>query len=90
MQHFVKDDGLTVDYLFHNLNVTSGTQGKSQGRAGGWLGEADHLCVEDMYITSYEWRFSGVGLTTFGITHKVKGPRKDYVSDTWFERVATA
>jgi len=51
-----------------------------------WIAKADHLCIDDMYETTYDFRFRGIALETFGVKHAVKGPKKDYFSDTWYER----
>lgn len=77
---FVKDDGRTVDNLFHELAFDAAS------RRSGWVARTDHLCVDDMYKSTYCFRFKGAQLPTFGIMHSVKGPRKDYLADTWYTR----
>ncbi|TKA70448.1 hypothetical protein B0A49_06380 [Cryomyces minteri] len=89
---FVKDDGNTVDYYFHHLGFEQG-QGVvvSNGPAGTAtecvMAKGDHLCVKDMYYSTYDFRFrEDGGLKTFGIKYEVKGPSKDYISDAWYTR----
>lgn len=82
---FVKDDGLTVDYFFNEMNFQPRKPlDDSQNR--GWLAEGYHLCVEDGYTSHAEFKFRGVNLETFAINYEVKGPRKDYTSETWYGR----
>lgn len=52
--------------LFHEVELLAGPD-------GALVGEAPHLCGRDLYETRYEL---GASLT---ITHRVTGPRKDYV-----------
>jgi Family of unknown function (DUF6314) len=49
------------------------------------LGEAPHLCADDHYLSRYEFKPDG----TFSIRHIVRGPRKDYRSDTMYRRIET-
>lgn len=94
---FVTEDSKTldgkeeVDYLFHDLEM-------EQSKNGVWAGRGEHLCELDMYWAYYEFRLKdaadlagvkGVGgeMDVFGVRYKVKGPQKDYSSDTAYERV---
>lgn len=86
---FVKEDTKQeegndeVDYLFHDLEMDS---------AGStWAARGEHLCQLDMYWAYYEFRLpkvveEGRGMDVFGVRYKVKGPSKDYTSDTAYER----
>lgn len=84
---FVKpDDTLTVDYLYHDfhftgLKVIDAATAKQSATA-----EAEHLCVEDLYKTEYEFNFAGIAIHRWTCRHVVKGPAKDYVSDATYER----
>lgn len=76
-----------VDYLFHDIET--GNVGK------GWVGQGEHLCELDMYWAYYEFRLpqvveEGQGMDVFGVRYKVKGPQKDYTSDTAYERTFSA
>ncbi|KXS96117.1 hypothetical protein AC578_7784 [Pseudocercospora eumusae] len=82
---FVKEDTKAedgkeeVDYLFHDLEVSS--------EAGALTGRGEHLCQLDMYWAYYEFRIPESGdMNVFGVRYKVKGPEKDYTSDTAYER----
>lgn len=73
-----------VDYLFHDLEMTSSSTGE-------WAGRGEHLCELDMYWAYYEFRTpkiaeEGDPMNVFGVRYKVKGPQKDYTSDTAYER----
>lgn len=80
---FVKPDGLTVDYLFHGLEFSFMNSAKSNEHC---VAKADHLCINDMYKTQYEFGFRGISLSKFKMIHNVKGPQKDYTSDTSYDR----
>ncbi|KAF2456878.1 hypothetical protein BDY21DRAFT_393120 [Lineolata rhizophorae] len=92
---FVKADGVSVDYLFNEL-VFEGLGEDRQGEGGegedqetgerGWVARGDHLCEEDQYDSTWEFRFRGSAIERWGVRYGVKGPKKDYVSDTWYER----
>lgn len=43
---------------------------------------AEHLCGEDLYQSLYKFEFP----ESFTIKHDVKGPKKDYMSETIFKR----
>jgi hypothetical protein len=87
---FVKEDTKLndgheeVDYLFHDLEM--------EQSGDGWVGKGDHLCNMDMYWAFYDFRSSkssagGGPMDVFGVRYKVKGPEKDYSSDTAYQRV---
>ena len=84
---FVKPSDLfTVDYLYHsvvfkNVEVTDpGTAGQTA------TAEAEHLCDKDLYSTEYTFVFRGVALDQWTTVHRVKGPAKDYVSESVYTR----
>lgn len=91
---FVKEDSKRndgneeADYLFHDVEVEG-----SKGGQVAWVGRGEHLCELDMYWAYYEFRLPKVveegqpGMTVFGLRYKVKGPQKDYTSDTAYERI---
>ncbi|QIW99772.1 hypothetical protein AMS68_005290 [Peltaster fructicola] len=80
-----------VDYLFMDLEVKQHNETT--------IGRGDHLCSKDMYWAEYQWRMPGAAadddndedeeeeLQVWGLRYKVKGPQKDYTSDTAYERV---
>ncbi|KAB8336687.1 hypothetical protein FH972_020998 [Carpinus fangiana] len=76
---FVKEDGKTVDYLYNDLLF-------DHNPVDAWTAKSDHLCIADMYRSEYTFRFRGMHLRDFAIKHAVKGPKKDYISDTLYER----
>lgn len=81
---FVKPDNeLEVDYLFHNMAFVSPTDA---AREGACIAKADHLCVDDFYETEYRLPFKGIWLLRFETRHAVKGPSKDYISTTIYQR----
>ena len=81
---FVKpDNDLEVDYLFHKLLFVKPEDAR---KAGASIAKADHLCVEDMYWTEYRLPIKGIALREFDIKHTVKGPGKDYVANTKYQR----
>lgn len=81
---FVKPDrNLEVDYLFHNLTFALPEEAKEEGAC---VAKADHLCINDMYDTSYRFPMKGIALHSFQCTHKVQGPSKDYVALTDYRR----
>ncbi|GAM82433.1 hypothetical protein ANO11243_004130 [Dothideomycetidae sp. 11243] len=80
---FVKDENAKdeVDYLYHELDFRF-----EQDR---WVAQADHLCDKDMYWAFYDFRLDdgGTTLLKWGLKHQVKGPEKDYASDTVYHRL---
>ena len=82
---FVKQDGRTVDYLYHELDFQIPEKIKERKEAS-WVAKGDHLCEKDFYSSVSGFEFNGVALSKFTVKHEVKGPRKDYTSDTRYER----
>jgi Family of unknown function (DUF6314) len=61
--------------LFQTISLTQ--------RAGSeYIGEADHLCGQDLYRSTYAFTPNGA----FVIRHVVHGPRKDYTMATTYSR----
>lgn len=96
---FVKTDNLTVDYLFHELEIISPHDGHEQGetkeKAGvvvqpekdrRWKARAHHLCIDDTYDPEYEFEFAGVEVREWSVGYSVKGPQKDYWIGSVFTR----
>ncbi|KAK6087326.1 pyridine nucleotide-disulfide oxidoreductase [Seiridium cupressi] len=69
------DDNTRADYLFHNLEFLVP---EDDGSSKGWLAEASHLCIEDLYDVHYEFSFKAVNLEDWRLGYTVKGPKKDY------------
>ncbi|GAB7340989.1 hypothetical protein MBLNU457_7323t1 [Dothideomycetes sp. NU457] len=81
---FVKDDNGKddVDYLYHELEF--------ERKDARWIARGDHLCVMDMYWTFYDFRTEikdgKSSLSYWGLRTQVKGPEKDYTTDTAYHR----
>jgi hypothetical protein len=78
---FVKADNWSVDYFFHELEFKPHSE-----KMDGWHASGHHLCKPDNYNPQYSFNFRGVALEKFRVKYIVKGPKKDYVSDSWFSR----
>jgi len=67
-----------ADYLYMELEMGL------DATLGGWTGRGDHLCEMDFYQGFFDWRVVQAGdeMRRFGIQYKVKGPHKDYLSET--------
>jgi hypothetical protein len=72
------DGNEEVDYLFHELDFSYLHQR--------WIAKGDHFCEKDMYWAFYDFRLAN-NMSKWGLRYKVKGPRKDYLSDSAFERI---
>ena len=74
-----RQDGFAVRFadtrkLFHVMRfVASGDD---------LVAEARHLCVNDLYVSGYTVRADG----SFEVRHQVRGPQKDYVIRTLYQR----
>lgn len=80
---FVKEPAVEgeeeVDYPFHELEFDV-----VDNR---WIAKGDHMCNTDMYWAFYDFRMTDqAALNKWGLRYKVKGPQKDYLSDTAYER----
>ena len=51
---------------------------------GLFIGKASHSCGCDMYHSEYKFFLNGA----FEILHKVRGPKKNYISKTHFKRTS--
>ena len=56
---------------------------KADGR---WTAIGDHLCIKDNYSAKYEFEVGKGEVKRWVLRNDVKGPAKDYVSETRFER----
>ena len=79
----------------NNRNPEQSGFGSIEEKAGKWIGSGEHLCESDMYESLYEFRLSrvaeeGTEMTVFGVRYKFKGPQKDYISDTAYEKTFSA
>ncbi|KAK6430319.1 hypothetical protein LTR95_013529 [Oleoguttula sp. CCFEE 5521] len=86
-----------VDYLFHDLELETGENAV--------IARGEHLCSKDMYWAAYEFRMPKVSevqdededdeddaeeeMKVWGLRYKVKGPAKDYSSESAYERSHT-
>ena len=76
-----RKDGFAVDFaetpprLFHEVALEAVRDGQLRG-------QARHLCVKDLYLTSYAFLPDG----RFVVCHRVRGPRKAYSLTTWYRR----
>ena len=74
-----RQDGFAVRFadtreLFHVMRfVASGDD---------LVAEARHLCVNDLYVSGYTVRADG----SFEVRHQVRGPQKNYVIRTLYQR----
>jgi hypothetical protein len=87
---FVKPDGETVDYFFHDLSFEKQPEaidGSSVDQPGGWKATGEHLCNQDRYYVAYRFAYKGSRLEKFWIRYKVIGPKKNYVSETEYVRL---
>ncbi|KAI5819426.1 hypothetical protein BZA77DRAFT_275778 [Pyronema omphalodes] len=86
---FVKPDGNSVDYFFHEVDFsktpeklnTPGIDGE-----GGWKAADEHLCERDWYYPAYRFLFKAARLERFFVRYKVRGPQKDYISEAEYTR----
>lgn len=80
---FVKEDGKTIDYLFHAIELSPRSDRSCND---GWRATGSHWCDPDQYECSYAFKFKGASMFEFTVKFIVKGPNKDYVSETRFTR----
>ncbi|KAF8533732.1 hypothetical protein BDD12DRAFT_898017 [Trichophaea hybrida] len=86
---FVKPDGKSVDYFFHEVDFNRapeaiGTPGVDGD--GGWKAASEHLCNKDWYYPAYRFVFKAAKLEKFWIRYRVLGPNKDYISEAIYVR----
>lgn len=86
---FTKPGTDKVDYLFHNIDLTIGSDTQEAHGSGG------HVCIDDFYATSYCFKMaSGQTLAedkeptvaSWETVHEVRGPKKDQKLTTNFTR----
>lgn len=89
---FVKGDGWTTDELFHEVTDFDGTVAPTttSRSASVCASGTRHLCGPDTYNTTYHFSFlnSGPELESLSIRYKVEGPKKNYISEATYERLA--
>ncbi|KAL8676116.1 MAG: hypothetical protein Q9224_007322, partial [Gallowayella concinna] len=89
---FVKpEENTSVDYLFHELQLHSGTDASHQNSPpvnGTVKSSSYHLCVEDHYTPSYVFRLEDSLLQHWQLAYQVKGPQKDYTAEASYVRKA--
>ena len=85
------DKDAAVDYLFHKIafsGLVDERSDKSSETIDGITASGHHLCVEDDYSTTYDFRLSGGILKDWGIRYDVKGPKKDYIADASYTKIS--
>lgn len=85
---FAKPGTDVIDYLFHKINIAI-PQSVSVSSASGKVihGSGGHLCIDDMYNTSYSFILSNnATVLSWTSNHKVQGPKKDQIIETSFTR----
>ena len=87
---FVKTDGETVDYIFHNLDFEEEASFndllENKPVSSDFSAAGHHFCKPDTYYPEYAFHFVGDALSTWHIKYKVKGPQKDYISEAIYSR----
>ena len=77
---FVKADGLSVDYLFHDLLF-------ERDAGPGWRAvDSPHLCEKDNYESEYRFCFNGIDIAQWELGYAVNGPRKEYRTKAVYTR----
>ncbi|KZT22227.1 FAD/NAD(P)-binding domain-containing protein [Neolentinus lepideus HHB14362 ss-1] len=81
-----------IESWFHDI-VLSDTENdaeqyfKDHEEFGGWLARGDErFCAPDVYKPFYRFCFKRGEVQQFGIGYDVRGPEKNHVSETWYER----
>ena len=79
---FVKvNDGSTVDYYFHTLNLLDKNFAARKLVANGY-----HLCIDDHYKCEYGFQVEGSQIEQWSIKYVVQGPKKDYITEAVYTR----
>jgi hypothetical protein len=79
--YFVKrDKSASLDRYFHRLEFEPHSTGEA------WTAKATHLCNDDTYDVKYTFFFKGAELRRWGTIYEVRGPRKNYRLESWYER----
>lgn len=79
--HFIDANHRTAA-LFHTLQFQPNASSLSA-----WLANGEHVCGQDHYFVSYLFTVNRDNLLRWQITYRVKGPVKDYRSQTLFQPV---
>lgn len=84
---FVKPAGeSTVDYLFHTLDFASIPNESPEPRKDNKTlfvkANGQHLCIDDHYQANYLFEFNNFGCSEWGLEYVVKGPKKNYISNS--------
>ena len=80
LQVYFVDEHNQRTSLFHTIHFQP-----KETSSFGWIAHGEHLCGQDHYSTSYLFVFNGIDLSRVEITYTVKGPAKDYISQTIFQ-----
>ena len=88
---FVKpEDGETVDYLFHELNINGSMDqlpdSSENDTQGSMIASGHHLCIDDEYQADYSFGKMDSRIQIWGLKYTVQGPKKNYVSDATYFR----
>ncbi|KAL9102664.1 MAG: hypothetical protein Q9163_002218 [Psora crenata] len=82
---FVKLDGTSVDYHFHNLSFEESETLSPNPTLNAFLcARGHHLCDDDQYAAEYLFSFTKSKLKEWKIKYNVRGPRKKYVSEATY------
>lgn len=81
--HFVKADNETEDYLYNELLFNEDGGDSKDGRM--MSAYAEHPCGKDFYKSTYRISMTTASVVTkMEVIHEVKGPGKDYTSQTMY------
>ncbi|KAL9113686.1 MAG: hypothetical protein Q9227_002131 [Pyrenula ochraceoflavens] len=82
-----------IDYLFHELSFQQASQSLPEAKDSARILRAngDHLCVQDDYQSEYTFKVdnaedSGLEVRSWEMSHTVKGPQKNQLIHTVFNR----
>lgn len=93
--HFVKqkqnlnkdNEEEEIDYLFHTLHFGNPEPFRKSPKHPELIrlqATGSHLCISDMYESSYSFHVRNSTLVSWDMKHLVKGPKKDQVIETRF------
>ncbi|KAI1613890.1 hypothetical protein EDD37DRAFT_479973 [Exophiala viscosa] len=89
---FTKPGTNEIDYLFHNVDIAPfGEDVSTQSHDIALHGSGGHVCVHDFYSSLYTFNVTpkspeSITLTSWSMTHEVRGPKKDQTIETTFTR----
>ena len=90
---FTKPGTDTIDYLFHNIDIAlAGKDASTQSCDINLHGSGGHICVDDFYSSLYTFNLTpnspeSINLTSWSMTHEVRGPKKDQTIETMFTKI---